>query len=71
MKIEIMNINFMLKKLQHITSKEIIDIRMKNSKIESLPAILAYIEDYSEKNGFEILNGVSAGNNIQLYLIKN
>ena len=45
-------------------------MKMNNSKIDSMPPILAYIEEYADKNGFEVLNGVSAGANIQIFLIK-
>ncbi|MHA1672489.1 MAG: hypothetical protein ACTSYI_02580 [Promethearchaeota archaeon] len=70
MKIEIMNINFYIKKLQHITSEGVKEIKMKNSKMDSAPEILAYIENYAAKNGFEFLNGAPAGNNIQIFLVK-
>ncbi|MEJ2296683.1 MAG: hypothetical protein P8Y23_18195 [Candidatus Lokiarchaeota archaeon] len=70
MKIEIMNINFVLKKLQHISSLGVKDVKMNNNKIESLPPILAYIEEYAQQNGFEMLNGAGVGNNIQIFLIK-
>jgi hypothetical protein len=70
MQIEIMNINFILKKLQHIKSSGIEVVKMNSNKIESIPPILAYIEEYADQNGFEVLNGVSAGNNIQIFLIK-
>ena len=43
---------------------------MNNGKIESMPPILAYIEEYAEQNGFEVLNGGGVGNNIQIFLIK-
>lgn len=65
-----MNINFILKKLQHISSSGVKDVKMNNNKIDSMPPILAYIEEYADQNGFEALNGVSAGNNIQIFLIK-
>lgn len=65
-----MNINFLLKKLQHISSSGIEVVKMNNNKIDSMPPILAYIEEYADQNGFEVLNGVSAGNNIQIFLIK-
>ena len=65
-----MNINFVMKKLQHISSSGIEIMKMNNSKIDSMPPILAYIEEYADKNGFEVLNGVSAGANIQIFLIK-
>lgn len=71
MKIEIMNINFVLKRLQHISSSGVKDVKMDNNKIESLPPILAYIEEYAQQNGFEVLNGVGVGNNIQIFLVKN
>jgi len=32
--------------------------------------MLAYIEDYAERNGFDVLNAVPAGNNTQIFLIK-
>ncbi|MFX0076331.1 MAG: hypothetical protein ACFE96_12875 [Candidatus Hermodarchaeota archaeon] len=70
MKIEVMNINFVMKKLQHIKSSGIEVVKMNSSKIDSMPPILAYIEEYADQNGFEVLNGVSAGNNIQIFLIK-
>ncbi|MHA1520607.1 MAG: hypothetical protein ACTSRK_10540 [Promethearchaeota archaeon] len=70
MKIEIMNINFYMKKLQHITSEAVKEIKMKNSKMDSVPAMLAYIEEYAAKNGFEFLNGAPAGNSIHIYLVK-
>jgi hypothetical protein len=70
MKIEIFNINFVFKKLQHITSTGIHEIDMKTSKIEAIPPVLAYIEEYTEKNGFTILNGSPAGSNIQIFLVK-
>ena len=70
MKIELMNINFYLKKLEHVSSSGIKDLKMKNNKIDSLPEILAYIEDYVEQNGFEVLNAAPAGNNLQIFLIK-
>ena len=44
---------------------------MNNNKIESLPPVLAYIEEYAEQNGFTVLNGVGVGNNIQIFLVKN
>jgi len=69
-KIEVMNINFVMKKLQHISSSGIEIVKMNNSKIDSMPPILAYIEEYAVQNGFEVLNGVSAGSNIQIFLIK-
>ena len=65
-----MNINFVMKKLQHISSAGIEIMKMNNSKIDSMPPILAYIEEYADKNGFDVLNGVSAGSNIQIFLIK-
>ena len=65
-----MNINFVMKKLQHISSSGIEIVKMNNSKIDSMPPILAYIEEYAVQNGFEVLNGVSAGSNIQIFLIK-
>jgi hypothetical protein len=65
-----MNINFVMKKLQHISSSGIEVVKMNNSKIDSMPPILAYIEEYADQNGFEVINGVSAGNNIQIFLIK-
>jgi hypothetical protein len=70
MNIEIMNINFVMKKLQHISSAGVKDVKMKNSKIDSLPPILAYIEEYANTNGFEVLNGAAVGSNVQLFLIK-
>ena len=70
MKIELMNINFYLKKLEHVSSSGIKDVKMKNSKIDSLPAILAYIEEYVEQSGFEVLSAAPAGNNLQIFLIK-
>nr|MDO8111171.1 hypothetical protein [Candidatus Sigynarchaeota archaeon] len=70
MKIEVMNINFALSKLQHVTSAGITDIKMKNSKLESLPAVLAYIEDYAEKNGFTLLNGSAEGSGLIIFLVK-
>ena len=70
MKIEVMNINFVQKKLQHISSSGVKDVKMNSNKIESMPAILAYIENYAEQNGFEVLNGVGVGNNIQIFLVK-
>jgi hypothetical protein len=70
-KIEIMNINFVLKKLQHISSSGVKDVKMNSNKIESLPPIVAYIEEYAEQNGFTVLNGVGVGNNIQIFLVKN
>ena len=70
MKIEIMNINFALKKLQHISSAGMNEIKMKNAKVESMSPLLAYIEEYAEKNGFEVLNGVTSGSATQLFLIK-
>lgn len=66
-----MNINFVLKKLQHISSSGVKDVKMNNNKIESLPPVLAYIEEYAEQNGFTVLNGVGVGNNIQIFLVKN
>jgi hypothetical protein len=65
-----MNINFVLKKLQRISSSGVEDVKMDSNKIKSLPPVLAYIEEYADQNGFEVLNGVSAGNNIQIFLIK-
>ena len=65
-----MNINFVLKKLQHISSSGIEVVKMNNSKIDSMPPILAYIEEYADQNGFEVLNGVGVGSNIQIFLIK-
>ncbi|TFF90660.1 MAG: hypothetical protein EU548_01880 [Promethearchaeota archaeon] len=70
MKIEVMNINFVMKKLQHISASEVKEVKMKNGKIQSMPPILAYIEEYAEQNGFEVLNGAGVGNNIQIFLIK-
>lgn len=70
MKIEVMNINFVMKKLQHISSSGVKEVKMKNNKIESMVPILAYIEEYADQNGFEVLNGVGVGNNIQIFLIK-
>ena len=70
MKIEVMNINFVMKKLQHITSSGVKEVKMNNNKIESMHPILAYIEEYAEQNGFEVLNGVGVGNNIQIFLVK-
>lgn len=65
-----MNINFVMKKLQHISSSGVKEVKMKNNKIESMVPILAYIEEYADQNGFEVLNGVGVGNNIQIFLIK-
>ena len=65
-----MNINFVMKKLQHISSSGVKEVKMNNNKIDSMPPILAYIEDYAEQNGFEVLNGVGVGNNIQIFLVK-
>ena len=59
-----------MKKLQHISSSGVKEVKMKNNKVESMAPILAYIEEYAEKNGFEVLNGVGVGNNIQLFLVK-
>jgi hypothetical protein len=70
MKIEIMHINFLGRKLQHITSAGINDIPMNKRNIEALSPILAYIEGYATENGFDILNGVAEGSNIQIFLIK-
>ncbi len=70
MKIEFMNVNFVMSKLQHVTSTGINEIKMKNSKLESMPPILAYIEDYAEKNGFTILNASAEGSNVQIFLVK-
>ena len=65
-----MNINFVMKKLQHISSSGVKEVKMKNNKVESMAPILAYIEEYAEQNGFEVLNGVGVGNNIQIFLVK-
>ncbi len=70
MKIELMLVNFAAKKLQHITSAGIKELKMDSMKIESLPPILAYIEDYAEKNGFTVLNGCVEGSGVQIYLVK-
>jgi len=70
MKIEFMNVNFMLKKLQHVTSKGVTEIKLESQKLESLPPVLAYIEDYAEKNGFTVLNATAEGSGLQIYLVK-
>ena len=65
-----MNINFVMKRLEHITSAGIQQIKMESNKIDATPPILAYIEKYASENGFTLLNGVAAGPNIQLFLVK-
>ncbi|MHA1619463.1 MAG: hypothetical protein ACTSVZ_09280 [Promethearchaeota archaeon] len=70
MKIEIMNINYVKKKLEHITSAGIKEMKMRSNKVDSLPPILAYIEDYADQNGFTVLNGVAAGMNVMIFLSK-
>ncbi len=70
MKIELMLVNFAQKKLQHVSSAGIKEVKMDSMKLESLPAVLAYIEDYAEKNGFTFINGCSEGGGVQIYLVK-
>ena len=70
MKIEMMNINFGLKKLQHITSSGIKNIKMDSVKLDSMPPILAYIEKYATENGFDVLNATTPGSNVSIFLIK-
>jgi hypothetical protein len=70
MKIEFMNVNFMLKKLQHVTSTGVTEIKLESQKLESLPPVLAYIENYAEKNGFTVLNATAEGSGLQIYLVK-
>ena len=70
MKIEVMNVNFGVRQLEHITSSGMKTIRMKGRGIEALSPVLAYIEDYAEQNGFTVLNGAASGSNVQIFLIK-
>ncbi len=70
MKIEFMNVNFGQKKLQHVSSAGIKEVKMDSMKIEALPAVLAYIEDYAAKNGLDVLNATAEGGGVQIFLVK-
>jgi hypothetical protein len=69
MKIEYISIVFQLKKWYHVTSTGVKETKMGSSGFDSLPPILAYIEEYAEKNGFTIVNP-AVGNSMQIFLIK-
>ena len=70
MKIEVLNVNFAGRQLEHVTSSGMKTLKMKGRGVEALVPVLAYIEDYADQNGFTMLNGTSAGNNVQFFLIK-
>ena len=70
MKIEVMNINYVGKKLEHITSTGIQEVKMSSRGYDALPSVVGYIEKYATENGFKLINGASVGNNVQLFLAK-
>jgi len=67
MKVESIAINLLNRSMYHSTSSGI--NKTKFEKKGFFPEVLAYIEDYVTKNGFDIIN--VTGENIRIYhLIK-
>ena len=57
----------------HLTSSGIKETDLKNKKVinkERAQEILAYVENYVNKNGFERVEITSEGNDVSYFLIK-
>ncbi len=70
MKIEYFWVEFQAKKMFHFSSTGLKEFEMESRKLEAIPPMLAHIEDYAVKNGFDVLNATSEGTSLKIFLVK-
>ena len=68
MQVETVSINMLAKHMTHATAKDVTKIEL--DKKNMYPQVLTYINDYCNKNGFEVLNFIADGNAHYYCLVK-